>query len=488
MINVTARDIAAITGGQMVFGHDGIHASSVAIDSRQAESGTLFFAVAGERSDGHRYLADAVDRGATVLYVTDERVVPSLSELFDPERTAVILGSEPVTAIQLLAAHQRRALSIPVVGITGSTGKTSTKQFVTAVLSEQLSVVHTFENQNNELGCPLTILRAGRETQALVVEMGMRGAGQIAELAAIARPTIGVVTNIGPVHIEHLGTVENIARAKGELLEALRPDGLAIVEADGEHTQLLVGLTEARVRMVGRCEFADICGAVTDTNSDGTVRATVSSRAGEFEPFSVHIPVAGPHHLTNALFAVAVGVELGIPTELIARGIERATIPGMRFSTFTEPNTGVTVINDAYNANPTSMCASLETFVTVDPDAPHYALIGDMLELGARSEHEHRSVGELCADLGLAGVFCFGDAARFVADAARDGGVRAAHYSTEEIDRMVDDLWATLHRGDMLLIKGSRGMALERVLAHVTPVSAPGQGAESDNVGDAHAG
>lgn len=468
MLAITARELASAVAGQLIVGNPDIVTTNIATDTRDVTGGSTFVAMVGERVDGHRFAAQAPALGATILLISDVSVADELRSAIDVERVAVVLVHDGLSAIQSLAHYQRAQLAARVVGVTGSTGKTSTKSFLASVLGERFRVVATEGNQNNELGCPLTILRADESTEVLVVEMGMRAPGEIAELAALSRPEIGVVTNIGPVHLETLGSMDAIVDAKGELLQALPADGLAVIEAGTHYGRRLALRSAAAVVEVGLGHASGAPGvystAVT-TGDDGRVSATIHSADEQFKPFGVTIPLPGVHHLSNALFAIAVGAHLGMTAEELTRGVNGATIPGMRWAQIDDLVPSVTIINDAYNANPTSVAAAVRTFSTVSPEGRHVAVLGDMLELGAASEDEHARIGEICAESGIDIVFGFGPSSRAtVVAAARAGVAVTRHFDGGDIAIMVRTLAQTLAPGDIVLLKGSRGMALERVI------------------------
>lgn len=481
MIPMSAAEIASAVSGQLVAGNPEVVATSVAIDSREVTPGALFVALPGEKVDGHRFAAQAVEAGSSVVIVSDRVFAASLRDTVPLEHAAIILVENGMRAVQALAVQQRDRLRATVIGITGSTGKTSARSFVASVLATTHSVVATEGNQNNELGCPLTILRADESTDVLVVEMGMRAPGEIAELAAIARPHIGIVTNVGPVHLETLGTVQAVAAAKGELLQALPASGCAIVVDDSPYSTLLCELSSAPVTTVGQdcggeCGSAPethtlgaltphICARDVSVDAHGCVHATACSRPEMFEPFEVSIPVPGRHHLTNALIAIAVGAYLGVPESTVARNIASTTIPGMRFARVDDVLPGITFINDAYNANPTSVEGSIRTFMTVEPSRRHIAVLGDMLELGEEAAGAHRSIGAVCAEVGLDVLFGYGRLIAYTVEEARHSGVADAwSFTPGDTEIMVRSLREMLVPGDIVLLKGSRGMALERVL------------------------
>ncbi|MDR1776075.1 MAG: Mur ligase domain-containing protein [Actinomycetes bacterium] len=492
---MTAKEIAAAAGARLYIGDATVTADSCVIDSRQSRPGSLFIAFCGEHTDGHLYLQAAVDAGATVLLVTDAR-----AEL--PVGVTVLLADDAERALQNLARHQRRLLDIPVVGITGSVGKTTTRQLTAAALTAAgLTVTSSRANENNELGVPLTLLSVTADTQVLVVEMGMRGSGEIALLADIARPTIGVVTTIGDGHIERLGSRDAIANAKAELLQALPADGWAILDAAGAYRARLAEHTTARVLdvllSVGENEaeayggvsravpqmrvgykahrglFEHVtppCASASDNsvvdNEGGLsselaaselLKATGAGVDAQGRAFgtvtfpdgyrgSVHLRLLGMHALPDALFALAVGYLLGCDPDRLLAGVAACDSEGMRMRIESLPGCDIRIVNDAYNANPDSTAAALRTLAAMETTGRRIAVLGDMLELGSMARVAHRDIQRLADDLGLDRVFCYG---RWYGDAYEDR------------DALLKDLIAYLADGDIVLFKGSRGMQME---------------------------
>lgn len=436
-------------------------ASDVVIDSRHTTPGAVFVAMPGERVDGHEFGRTALERGARVVLVT--KPAEELSELILAARerdAAVLRVDDALTAIQDLASYHRSRLHCDVIGITGSTGKTTTKDFVDAALSQTLRVVSTEGNSNNELGVPLTILRASMDTDVLVVEMGMRGLGQIADLCSIARPTLGLITNVGTSHIEILGSQDAIASAKGELIAALPSTGSAFLNGDDTTSATIAELSAAPVVRWGLSPNCDV--TARDIVLDEASRPSfdiVSARGS----VRVSLPVPGRHNVYNALAAAALALHLGVDPEAIAAGLSAATLSAMRMQVFTAAS-GITVVNDAYNANPVSMRAAIETLAEMHADGRRIAVLGDMAELGSLSEVAHFRIGEQVARLPIDALVTVGPRAMRIAQGARAEGmdpdaVRACVDAVEAVE-VLDDL---LEPGDVVLVKASRVMGLEAV-------------------------
>lgn len=465
MLRASVASILSVTGGELLCGVRDAHAVGIAIDSRRCEPHCLFVALPGTRTDGHEHLGSALERGARVLIVT--RGPAALDEALRAAHArgaSVVRVADGVEAIQRLAAWHRDRLVCRVVGITGSTGKTTTKDMLVAALSTTLRVVGTRDNRNNELGVPLTILEAGADTDVLVVEMGMRGVGQIARLAAIARPDMGLITNVGSAHVEVVGSLEGIVDAKAELLEALPAQGVAVLNADDAHTPTLARRSRARVVTYGLGPGADVRADGITVDDAGRASFTLFSDRGSGR---LTCPVPGRHNVYNALAAAAVALELGVALEHIASGVAAAAMTPMRMEVFSTAR-GITVINDAYNANPTSMRAAVETLAAMEAQGKRVAVLGDMAELGSLAELEHFQLGEAIARAGIDELVTVGELARRIAQGAHAVGMSAEHVrpcaTPEEAVEVLDDL---LSPGDVVLVKASRVMGLETVVEGV---------------------
>lgn len=447
MASFTCEEILAATGGRLVAGTRREVFTGVSTDSRQLQSGELFVALVGERFDGHDFAARAVERGAAGVVVSRPTMVPT---------GAVIMVPDTGKALQDVACFHRRRFNLPVVAVTGSNGKTTTKDMIATVLGAKMPVLKTTANYNNEIGLPLTLLGLTERHRAAVVELGMRGKGQIAALAAVALPTIGVVTNVGETHLGLLGSVDNIAAAKRELVEALPADGVAILNADDDRVAAMAAAAPGKVVLYG-------CGPASEVRATA-VKATSSGLSfmlmAAGETVVMNIPVPGRHNVYNALAAAAVALTLGLSLADIAAGLRAFTPSGMRLNIFSTES--YVVINDAYNASPMSMAAAIETLSEIS-QGRKVAVLGDMLELGHAAAAAHQRVGDLLADQGVALVVTVGRDAAYIAEQARRRGVPAV-YSVQEHAAAREILRQQLRPGDTILVKGSRGMHMENVL------------------------
>ncbi len=449
--DLTAAEIARVSHGELlVAGPRPVRGG--AVDSRLVTPGNLFVALAGEKTDGHRHLAAAAAAGAAAVIVRD---LPADQVL--PPDVAVIRVPDPLLALHAVAAAWRRRFDLLVVGVTGSIAKTSTKDAVAAVLAARLRTLKSEGNQNNEVGLPLTVLRLGPEHEAAVLEMGMYVGGEIAQLAAIARPRIGLVTAVHPVHLSRIGTLEAIAQAKGELLEALPADGTAILNADDDLVRRMGARTRARTVTYGFAPDADVRAEHVESLGRSGMRFDLVARVGRGR---ITIPTLGRHAVHNALAAAAVGFVAGYSIDDVARGLAAASTSAHRGELIDVG--GITILDDSYNASPRSMRAAMELLASLP--GRHVAVLGEMFELGDASDAGHREVGETAAGL-VDLLVVIGDGAALTASAARAAGLPA-----DRIVRVADRaaaqaaLRGLLAAGDVVLVKASRGAELEQLV------------------------
>lgn len=462
MLTVSVETILSVTGGELLVGGRSKVANDVCIDSRCVSAGCVFVALAGERADGHDFAAAALEAGARVLLVT--RPADEIGELIQAasaREAAVVRVADALRAIQDLARYHRSRLHCPVVGISGSTGKTTTKDFVTAALSRGKRVVSTQGNRNNELGVPLTVLAADASTDVLVVEMGMRGIGQIENLCQIARPTLGLLTNVGASHIEVLGSQEAIVQAKGELVRCLQANGAAFLNGDDEYSAQIAATAAVPVTLYGLSAGCAV--RAEDIELDAESRASFTLVAqGHFTHVVLGVP--GRHNVYNALAAAAVALHLGVSSEQVAEGLAAADLTAMRMEVFSSAS-GVTVVNDAYNANPSSMRAAIETLAAIQTDGKRVAVLGDMAELGSLTELAHFRLGEQVRRIGISELVTVGLRARRIAEGAlADGMAAQAVSSFETADEAAKAVLDVVRAGDVVLVKASRVMGLESIV------------------------
>ncbi|MFJ6095607.1 UDP-N-acetylmuramoyl-tripeptide--D-alanyl-D-alanine ligase [Williamsia muralis] len=432
-----ASDVAAATGGRLIGPDTTIDGAS--IDSRSVLPDQLFVPIVAER-DGHDFIGKAREAGVTT-YLTSREAEGS--------GTAIVVR-DTALALADLGRAARGRLAGPVVGVTGSVGKTSTKDLLASVLATSYVTAANERSFNNELGLPLTLLGARDDTEAVVVEMGARGVGHIALLCDIARPTVGIVTRVEGVHLELFGDIESVARAKGELIEALPDDGLAVLNNDHPLVVAMADRTSATVLRYGFTPDADVYADNISLDDELRGSFTLHSPWGSA---AVTLGARGEHQISNALAAVAAAGGIGVPVDRIAAGLGQAAISGLRME-LTRTEGGVLILNDAYNANPTSMAAALDSLATLAASR-RVAVLGVMAELGESAPAEHLAITERARALGV----------EVIAVDAPDYGPDAQHVQTvEQAAAALSDLAS----GDAVLVKGSRVAALERVAAALT--------------------
>ena len=448
MQGLTLSDVIESTQGHWTGQSDpsAIVPTGVSIDTRTLKPGEIFFALPGEKVDGHQFLDAAFDRGACAAVVakSDDR----------ESGQALIAVDAPDLALGDLARCYRRRFDIPVIGITGSSGKTTTKDMVTAVLNTRYRVLATQGNLNNRLGVPLTLFKLSAHCDVAVIEMGISERGGMRYLCEIAQPTIGMITNIGPAHLEFFGSVEGVAKAKGELLEYLDESSMTILNLD----DLFLSKEKAKVkgRLLG-IGIEQIC----QFRGEGLYLDQKGFGHFSLQGHSFHLSIPGKHNVYNALMAATAGWTLDVPLQDAAKALENFTLTELR-SQVLEHN-GVRMINDTYNANPASMRAALETLSQIEVDGRRIAVVGDMRELGAMTYDAHRTLGREVGNRQIDALFALGDLAPVVIEGGREAGMNQA-WAYVDRDALTGALQAYLKPGDLMLIKGSRGIAMEKIV------------------------
>jgi UDP-N-acetylmuramoyl-tripeptide--D-alanyl-D-alanine ligase len=433
---------------------DDVEVRSVSTDTRDVVAGTMFVALSGEHTNGHRFVDQAFAGGAVAAMI-DEPGDDVGAE--DQGRPVVRVGSTS-EALMRLAADERGSMTATVVGVTGANGKTSTKDLAHAVAQTRFRAHASPGSFNNEIGLPLTLLGAPPDSEVLVAEMGARRLGDVKLLSGIARPDIVVVTNVGVAHMEVFGSWASIVEASAEPIDALGPDGLAILNADDPVVIAYGDRCPGRVMTFGTRQYADVRAEDVALGPDGRASFQLASD-GERIPVTLAVP--GEHMVSNALAAVAVGLALGIPLTDVAPALAQAAVSRWRMETFTTV-AGVRVLNDAYNANPESTAAALRTARWMAGGGRLIAVLGEMAELGAISEDEHDRVGELAARIRVDRLLTVGDAARAIALAAiREGMEPGDVASYGDPADALEDVRRSAARGDLVLCKGSRVAGLE---------------------------
>ena len=447
---LTLAQITAFAGGTVSTGNHDATISRVSTDSRTLQPGDLFVPLRGENFDGHKFVKQAAERGA---------VGAMIEEKWDgsaPKDFALVRVADTLVGYQTLAANYRASLPLKVIAITGSNGKTSTKDFVAATLARKFRVTKTEGNFNNHVGLPQTMLAANRADEIAVWEIGMNHPGEIAALARLAVPDVAIITNIGVAHIEFMGSREAIAEEKGALAEALTPNGTLILNADDSFSDSIAKRTGAKIVLAGI--------------ENGSVRATDITQHSGGSEFTIlegahrcraQLPVPGIHMVQNAMLAVAAGRVFGLSLEECAVGLASTPLTKARLQI--KEIAGIQFIDDSYNANPDSMKAALRTLVELDSEGRRIAVLGEMGELGAESDRGHREVGEAAAALRIDELIAVGPVGAAIARAAEKAGLKKSIAVTSQKDA-AELLEKNTAPGDLVLIKGSRSARMERVL------------------------
>src|SRR5882724_11644638 len=447
---LTLSQIARFAEASLSSGDGTVVINKVSTDSRTIKPGELFVALRGENFEGHDFIEAGAKAGATGALV-DPNWAGNV-----PNNFALLRATDTLHAYQTLAANYRRSLALKVLAITGSNGKTSTKDFAASVLARRFRVTKTEGNFNNHVGLPRTMLEATSEDEVAVWEIGMNHPGEIAALSKIAAPDAAIITNIGVAHIEFMGSREAIAAEKGALAEVIEPQGTVILNADDSFSEGIAERTPAKVVFAG--------------TTGGAVRAIEITQSGDGSEVTIvegahrcraQLLVAGSHMVQNALLAVAAGRAFGLSIEECAAGLAAAPLTKARLQI--REIGGVQFLDDSYNANPDSMKAALRTLVELDAEGKRIAVLGEMGELGRESERGHREVGEEAATLGIDQLITIGKMGKKIARAAEKAGLpkTAAVASTLEAAQLLGEVASP---GDLVLIKGSRAARTERVL------------------------
>lgn len=459
MFGLSLKEIAALVQGRLSSAQSFIQPGGASIDSRKTKKNDLFFALPGENTDGHRYLRHAQEQGAAAA------VVSSAPLDYDGRELPLIYVEDVSKALKQLAYAQRRLFKGPVAAVTGSSGKTSTKDMLWYILSERGAVLRNIANYNNELGLPLTILALTQEHWAMTLEMGMRGLGEIDALARISEPDYGIITNIGHTHLELLGSKEKIAQAKAELLSHLPARGGVVLNSE-DKSLLKPWLSNIRsaVSWFGWDASSDLYPqTIVEKQEEGSIFEvhTASGKASDFV-----LPALGRHNVLNALGAAAAARQLGLSWDEIRNGLRKVSLTGMRLELQEIPERRILLVNDTYNANPDSMAAALDVLAGLAVGRRAVAVLGDMYELGDYTEEGHYRVGKKAKELEIARLITVGSLGELIGHGAIKAGlaeerIRACHSKEEALCY----LRAILQEGDVVLVKGSRGIEMESIVA-----------------------
>ncbi|MFH1874274.1 MAG: UDP-N-acetylmuramoyl-tripeptide--D-alanyl-D-alanine ligase [Pseudomonadota bacterium] len=466
-MNLTLQDIIETTQGRFLkkaacHSRESGNLEGISIDSRTIKPSDLFMAIKGAHFDGNDFIAAVINKGVKAVVIDRELGADQLANI--AENVSVIKVNEGTTALGDLAKWWRAKFKATCVAITGSNGKTTTREMVAAIASAKGKVLKTEGNFNNLIGLPLTVFKWTREDQVAVLELGMNAKGEIKRLTEICQPDIGVVTNVTAAHLEKLNTVEGVAKAKAELFEQMSGQGIAIINDEDPWVKKMGKQYSGRTISFGMQNSSDVQFRHSECTDFENVDLTLAVMGEERK---IRLPIPGTHNVMNALAAVAVGVALEIKLDEILERLVCFTPVAMRFERVQLAN-GVCLINDSYNANPLSMKAAFRTVSSVKRAGRFIAVLGDMLELGAQSENLHKEVGQDLVEFGVKKLFTFGERAKQIAQGALEKGLSAkAIQQTQDIKELEKLVDAEIQPGDVLLVKGSRGMHLERLVEYL---------------------
>lgn len=452
----TAQEIEMTVSGELIRGEAGMTSAGVSTDTRTLGAGELFVPIAGPNYDGNDFLADALAVGAAGCLAGRGRAPEAAEGKF------VVEVEDTLGALGDLAAYHRGRFDLPVVAVTGSNGKTTTKEMIGAILAEGAKTLKSEGNLNNFIGLPLQVLGLEPGHERAVFEMGMNRAGEILRLAEIAAPSVGVITQVAPAHLEGLGSIEAVREAKGELLEVMGAGGVAVLPEEDPQCRILA---ERRLEQGGRVVFfglkagSDVYATRVTMSAEGGTSFFIHLGGDEAE---VRLPGVGRHNVLNALAAAAAAAQLGSPLGEIVRGLENSVLPAMRLSVESFHG-GAHLLNDAYNANPASVRLAIDTVCELKGAGRAFAILGDMKELGAYGESAHMEIGRVAADAGLDFLAAVGPMMRLAVGEAHRAGMpldRAEIFTTPEAAAAWVNEW--ILPGDWVLVKGSRSMEMER--------------------------
>lgn len=455
----TISDILEATGGSRVRGDLSQAFDRVSIDSRTISEGDLFVAIRGVHHDGHNFIGQIAAKNGKGFIVESEQAVDIASGLEDRKDICIVAVDDTVKALGGMAAFQRDRAGVGLVAITGSNGKTTTRGLTESVFRQKFSTLATMGNFNNEIGLPLTLLRLAQDHEWAVVEMGMNRPGEIKALTKIARPDIGIITNISAAHIEGLGSIEGVLQAKAELMDEMPSSGLAVLNAEDPRLVRLAENASRDVLLFGFSSRADVRATDMTPKDTGTVFRLTTPRGKA----DIHIAVPGEVMISNALASAAAGHAAGLDPDEIRDGIERFQPEPGRMNIIRTLK-GITILDDTYNANPASMKTAVSTLCSLKGSNKGFLVAGDMLEMGSHAKDAHRDIGAYAARSGLSGIFATGQYAGDVAKGAADANMKETAVFTGSKEAIQDRLFSVMSNSDWILVKGSRGMKMETIV------------------------
>jgi UDP-N-acetylmuramoyl-tripeptide--D-alanyl-D-alanine ligase len=457
----TMEELLKATGGTLISGALENLFYGISTDSRLVSEGNIFVALHGEKFDGHNFLQAALDKGAAGVLVHDEQ---NIKQSGVNTAVAVIKVADTLAALGDLAHEWRKKFSIPVIGLTGSSGKTTTKEMMAAIIGQKKNVVKTEGNLNNLIGLPQTIFRINDEYELVILEMGTNARGEIKRLTRIAEPDIGLITNIGPAHLEGFRSIDGVREEKGDLFYNMDKNGIAIINLDDEYVRIIADKWKGRRITFGMSSNADVSAKNIGKNSAKGMCFNLVIGA---KMQKVEMKIVGIHHIYNAMAAAAGAKAVGINDEMIVDGL-KAFRPFNGRMEIIKLRNGAYLLDDSYNANPSSVREALMTLKDLKNHHNCYVFLGDMLELGEAAEEMHRRIGMLVATIGVKALFLQGDFSAVTATGAMEGGLPSQNiYFSSASEENSNYLKKNLKKGDWILVKGSRRMKMEKIAAKI---------------------
>jgi UDP-N-acetylmuramoyl-tripeptide--D-alanyl-D-alanine ligase len=457
MLSISLNELLKVTGGKLWNDNKGNQtiARGVSIDSRTIKKGNLFVAIPGERFDGHQFVLEAAKKGASLVIMSKEKINPLEKKKLN--KIPVVLVEDTKKALREIAAWHRNKFEIPTVAVTGTNGKTTTKDMIAEVLSSKFKVLKSIKSYNNLVGVPLTLFELDQDTQVLVMELGMSSPGEIGILTKIAKPNLGVITNIAPAHLESLESLEKIAQAKFELLDNMPSPYTAVLNADDEFLAKKIKELKEKTISFGIKNKADFKADELTTSDAGHVGFKVNGK------LNINLKLLGEHNVYNALAAFAVGSLLGVDELKIKESLERYTPTELRMELVRIGN--IRVLNDSYNANPVSMEKALKTLKQIKSEGRKIAVLGDMLELGEKTFDYHFELGRSVVESGVDLLLTVGKLSFAIGQGAKEYGMSPEKiFAFDNNEKVSSYLVENVKAGDLVLIKGSRKMKLEEVV------------------------
>ncbi len=447
----TVKDLLAATKGRLLSGNEDEMLTGLCTDTRRLKKGELFVAIKGQRFDGHNFILDAVSKGAGCVLVQDGCITNANFKLPD---ISFVCTSNSIVALGDIANFHRRRFSIPIIGVTGSNGKTTTKDMIAAILSKKINVLKSFGTENNQIGVPLTLMRLNSSHKVAVLEMGTNHLGEIRRLSGIALPTAAIITNIGPSHLQYLKDTETVMKAKCEILEYLHKDGKIFMNADDESLKKLK--TKIKIVKFGLDKNFDFYADKVDLGPN-----RIDFRLnGKWE---IGLNLVGRHSVYNALGAIAISFDYGVSVDEIREALKEFRVPNMRMEV--KDVGDIKIINDSYNSNPLSMRQAIEALGDMTTKGRKILIAGDMLELGNLSGRFHHLVGRQAAQSGIDLIVAVGKLAEYIAKGAQEAGMSQKKIKLCNIVKEASEVMPNLvKKGDVILVKGSRAMKMEQIV------------------------